>query len=172
MYNRETHAYLHTYTHMHVQSHWEIALWVCKFDRDLADSGHLALAAEQTGWFHLYVCVCVLGCVCMCVSLQEETRKKTKKMDAHNDLTAANQQEAQKKCAFRFTTSFYASWKFLHLLLLNLPSSHLWKENEHMTWRWAHGRRLACSTFCQKLSTSSITLTQQHKTYLILGFAF
>ena len=56
---KETHAHTrtHKHTHTHTQTHTHMCTYkhiekllsvVCKFDRDLTDSGHLALAAEQT----------------------------------------------------------------------------------------------------------------------------
>lgn len=62
--HRKTHTFTHAHTHTQVQSHWEIALLVFKFDSDLTDLGHLALAAEQTAWLHLFACVCFHICAC------------------------------------------------------------------------------------------------------------
>lgn len=51
---QHTHTRTPSYTRKHTRTHARAvilrncSLWVCKFDRDLADSGHLALAAEQT----------------------------------------------------------------------------------------------------------------------------
>ena len=104
----------HTHIHARAVTLRNCSLWVCKFDRDLADSGHLALAAEQTEWLHLRVHR-VRVCVSMCVSSsrrrrsseQEKTmreKRKRKKTDAHNDLTAGNMHQNPRTALLQETT--------------------------------------------------------------------
>lgn len=101
------HRKTHTFTHAHtqVQSHWEIALLVFKFDSDLTDLGHLALAAEQTAWLHLFACVCFHICVCEHSCWRHFSEQADKlggegQIDAHHDRTAGNMQDAKDRPAF------------------------------------------------------------------------
>lgn len=48
-----THTHTHEHAHPRAVTLRNCSVWVCKFDRDRGDSGHLALAAEQTERLHL-----------------------------------------------------------------------------------------------------------------------
>lgn len=152
------------------------SLWVCKFDRDLADSGHLALAAEQTEWLHLRVHVCVHMCVSSCSSEQEEEEEEEdgkKKIDAHNDLTAGNTHEAKDRPPpLSFSrprlTSCEGLFNFFHWMCH--PSL---KGVTCIARRWARTKN-SSSPALRSLSPlwESISLTQQKERCLILGFGF
>lgn len=131
----------HTNTHTHTRT---IPLRNCpvlvfKFDSDLTDLGHLALAAEQTAWLHLCACVCFHICVCehSCWRHFSEQADKLGGGD-RKMLTTISQLETCKTPRTGLLSLFAASrhilQKFLQLLALNmLPASSSWNQLAHIT---------------------------------------
>lgn len=145
----------HTHTRAGARNHvWETAFgYVCKFDRDLADSGHLALAAEQTAWLHLCVSTHAYASrTCRRHSSeQEETMKK--KIDVRNDLTAGNMYWAKDRAAFFSSTVSVSVTSCTEFVVRSLPGGE-------RTERICHPPSPAkCSLPLWK----SITLTQRKR---------
>lgn len=95
----------HKHTHTRTIPLRNCPVLVFKFDSDLTDLGHLALAAEQTAWLHLCACVCFHICVCEHSCWRHFSEQADKlggegQKDAHHDLTAGNMQDAKDRPAF------------------------------------------------------------------------
>lgn len=178
----EKHTHSHTHAHTQVQSHWEIALLVFKFDSDLTDLGHLALAAEQTAWLHLFACVCFHICACEHSCWRHFSEQADKlggegQIDAHHDRTAGNMQDAKDRPAFfvRCLPSYPANvsatscTKYVACFFILISTSTHYLEVSTQKKKISHPPDISKGSM---LIWESATLVQQKERDLIQGFGF
>lgn len=130
----------HKHTHTRTIPLRNCPVLVFKFDSDLTDLGHLALAAEQTAWLHLCACVCFHISVCVSIPAEDTFQNRQTSWEGRDRkmLTTISQLETCKTPRTGRLSLFAASrhilQKFLQLLALNvLPASSSWNQLAHIT---------------------------------------